>query len=129
VEVKRQGLATWLASQLEERGWSARRLAREMGVSHTNVNNVVNGLTRPDADFCIKVARALTESPEYVLRLGGHLSPHPRDDPDFEVIRSLWDKLPRWKKRDIVMQLRAVAEERERYDVQGTEKSAEDEEL
>jgi len=89
MEMTTYKLAKWLAEQLTIRDISARKLAREMGVSHTCV-------------FCIKAADALRESPELLLRLAGHLKQRQKDDPH----------------KDIVTQLRAVLEEQEREDAE-----------
>jgi hypothetical protein len=35
-------------------------------------------------------------------------------DPYFEVLKAVWNRLPDWKKKDIVTQVRAVLEEYER---------------
>lgn len=70
-------LSAWLANELENRGWSARELARRAGVSHTPIAKALTGETRPSSDVCLGIARALGKQPEYVLRLAGHLPPLP----------------------------------------------------
>ena len=63
----------------------------------------------------VALAQALGQSPESLLRIAGILPPKTETrDPHFEVLETLWDMAPDWKKRDIVMQLRAALEEQER---------------
>lgn len=68
-------LIDWLLSESDKRGLSQGQLARLMGMSKTNVNNVINGKINYSADFCIALASALNVSPERVLRLAGYLPP------------------------------------------------------
>jgi hypothetical protein len=61
-------------------------------------------------------------------REAGFLPSRPGRDPYFEVLETLWDQAPDWKKRDIVIQLRAVLEEQERAEARrGAERPAESE--
>jgi len=120
----------WLNDELEKRGWSYNELGRRADLSSGGVSIVMTERQKPGYQFCIKVALALKDSPERVLRLAGLLPTRPDPDPYFEVLENLWDRAPDWKKRDIVVQLRAVLEEQERYDARReVEKPVEEEEL
>lgn len=68
-------LSDWLASELEDRGWSMRELGRRSGVSHTQISDVISGKARPGSDFCQAVARGLGEPPGKIYRLAGLLPP------------------------------------------------------
>jgi hypothetical protein len=69
----------------------------------------------PKASVLVALAKALGESPERVLRLAEVLPHRPSTrDPYFETLEMLWELTPDWKKRDIVLQLRAALEEKER---------------
>jgi transcriptional regulator with XRE-family HTH domain len=68
-------LITFIEQELETRGWSHRELARRADVSQTAVSSTLAGQRRPGADFCIKIAKALSEPPEKLLRLAEHLPP------------------------------------------------------
>jgi len=74
-------LATWLSEQLRMRSWSARELARQAGVSHTIINHILAETKTATADMCIKIAKALGEEPEIVLRIAGKM---PRLPPEVE---------------------------------------------
>lgn len=76
-------LSEWLSSKLQQRGWSHNELARRAGVSQSAISGTLSGVRKAGADFCIKVAVALDESPEKVLRLATILPPLkiPEDDP------------------------------------------------
>ncbi len=62
---------------------------------------------------------ALRVAPEKVFRLAGLLPPRPERDTYYESLESLWERLPDWKKKDIVLQIRAVVDEQERKDATG----------
>jgi transcriptional regulator with XRE-family HTH domain len=162
-------LSTWLANEIETRGWSIRELARRAGVSHTTVADVISQQRIPTWDFCAAIAGALDKSPEDIFRLAGLLPPIPpaveeereaigilralspelraavmnmlrslrpdtsaapsapivdetpsqeddgeHPDPYVAILGDLWDKVPDWKKKDILDQLRLAVEEHER---------------
>lgn len=66
-------LEDWLAKELKDRGWTHNELARRAGVSQSSISNVLAGKKKAGAELCIKVAQALEEPPEKVLRLAGVL--------------------------------------------------------
>ena len=72
--------SSWLTQELKRRGWSHSELARRTGVSQVSVSGVIAGSRRVSCDFCIKVADALGESPEHLLRLAGILPAGPPDE-------------------------------------------------
>lgn len=100
----------WLSKKIEESGLSYSELARRGGTSHARISQVIGGET-PGADFCVKIARALGESPEYVLRLAGILDP-PVEEPvtEREMIHDLWQALQQQRKAQ--RSARATARER-----------------
>lgn len=65
----------WLSSQLEERGWSIRELARRANSSPSTIASIANGSRKPGADACAAIAKALDVSPDDVFRLAGILPP------------------------------------------------------
>ncbi|NJN96561.1 MAG: helix-turn-helix domain-containing protein [Anaerolineales bacterium] len=75
-------LGTWASEATKKRGWSYRELARRAGISHSLISKVFSDDMPPSADFCIKIASALSESPEKVLRLAGILPSSPASDND-----------------------------------------------
>lgn len=68
-----EALRAWLSGELERRKWSQRELARQAGVSQTFISQVLSGDAHPSVPFCHKIAAALGEAPEKVLRLAGIL--------------------------------------------------------
>jgi hypothetical protein len=76
-----------------------------------DVSVVMTERQKPGYEFCIKVAQALKEAPEKVLRLAELLPSRPARDAYYEALDALWAMTPEWKKQDIVLQLRATVEE------------------
>lgn len=70
-------LKVWLTQELDRRKWSQRELARQADISQAFVNRVLSGDASPSVNFCNKVAQALGEAPEKVLRLAGILPTSP----------------------------------------------------
>lgn len=94
-------LRTWVGREIKRLGWSYRELARQAGISHTLISRTLSGDMPASADFCIKVAQALGESPEKVLRLAGILPllPDSEDDPTLsEAIDTLRNLPPNQRK-------------------------------
>lgn len=75
-------LSSWLTKETKQRGWSYSELARRANISQSLVSKTLSGDVPPSADFCIKIASALSESPEKVLRLAGILPSAPASDND-----------------------------------------------
>lgn len=93
-------LRNWLTLELDRRRLSIRELARQADISHALVSKVLAGKMPPSADFCLKVARALGESPDWLLRLAGLLPPAanvPDDDP---LVRELLEIVRRLSPED-----------------------------
>lgn len=70
-------LAQWLARELKERSWSIRETARRAGLSHTPIANLLSGRITPGLDVLVKLADALDEPRENVLRMAAILPPLP----------------------------------------------------
>ena len=121
-------LGKWLRQTRESKHLSQRDLAKLAGVSQSSIQSIEARDHVPKAIVLVAVAKALGESPEKVLRLASVLprSPDTRD-PYFETLEILWELTPDWKKRDIVIQLRAALEEQEREQSERTARRKEGE--
>ncbi len=73
-------LRAWLTQEINQRSWSHSELARQSGLSQAAVSNVLSGDRRAGADFCVKIAQALQEPPEKILRIAGILPTVPKKD-------------------------------------------------
>jgi transcriptional regulator with XRE-family HTH domain len=104
---------TWLAEQMQKRGLNKSRLGRRIGVSDVAIGRWLRGEREPDDASIAKLADYFLVSRSEIYRLLGRLSDLPRD-PYFEVLASMWDMAPDWKKKDIVRSLRAILEEQQR---------------
>jgi transcriptional regulator with XRE-family HTH domain len=56
----------WLEQELEERGWGYNQFGRLAGIAPGGVSQVMTGRQNPGLDFCLKVAKALDEPPDYI---------------------------------------------------------------
>ena len=68
-------LSTWLNTELRERGWTERELARRAGLSHTAINNALSGQYKTRLDTYRGIAHAFEMSLEAVFRAAGVLPP------------------------------------------------------
>jgi len=103
-----EGFRTWLSGELDRRKWSQRELARQAGLSQSFVTKVLAGKTPPSVNFCHKVAQALGEPPEKLLRLAGILPTlgDSEDDPTLEEINEIARNLPRSQRKEVLRYLR-----------------------
>lgn len=83
----------WFNEEVQERGWTFRELARRAGVNGSTVSLVASGQRNPGLSFCVRIAGALGERPERVLRIAGLLPPLPpsvqEEDEILETVRRL----------------------------------------
>ena len=96
----------WLEERLAEKGWTRSDLARatgyvagqkpQRGFWPAQVSAWLNGVRVPEPEQCRRLADALGVDPRTVLRLNGHLSPEPDDNP---LVADLIAKL-RWAQPD-----------------------------
>jgi len=102
-------LTTWVNENLEQRDWSYNLLARKAGLSSGGVSRVMTERRKPGLDFCVGVARAFGERPEYVLRLAGLLPPVPPSVAEEDEILALIRSLPPLKREAALDMLRGLA--------------------
>ena len=79
----------WLSHELKQRSWSYRELARRANISNSLISRTLTGDIPPSADFCIKVAQSLSESPEKLLRLARILPSLPSSED--ATLQELWE--------------------------------------
>lgn len=70
-----------------------RELGRRSGVSQAQISNVISGMAKPSADFCIKVAIAFKLPPVTLMRYAGILPPQSAADEDEEVLLHYFNQL------------------------------------
>lgn len=101
-------LKVWLSEALEQRKWSQGELARQAGISRSFISRVLSGDAHPSVPFCHKIAAALGESPEKVLRLAGILpsAPAPNDNPTLQEIIELSRNLSPEDQSDVLEYVR-----------------------
>lgn len=98
-------LRAWLSQEIERRNWSHRELSRKTGFSPSLVSKVLLEKRSASADFCVKVANALGEAPEKLLRLAGIL-PASDNDPTLTELQDTVKNLPPKKRKQALDYLR-----------------------
>lgn len=68
---------TWIWRELDERGWSARYLGRQLVISWTHAARLANEEQPLTTEMCKRLAAVFKMTEEDVMRLAGHLSPLP----------------------------------------------------
>jgi len=114
----------WVQSRMDELDIpSFRRLEIRAGVSNGLISGRKNDMKLPTVDMAIGLCRALRVT---WVELWSHAGVIPRRPDDeypyrdlyFEALENLWDMTPDWKKRDLVVGLRAFIEDRGIYDTE-----------
>ncbi|MCB0210746.1 MAG: XRE family transcriptional regulator [Anaerolineae bacterium] len=95
-------IGSYLTDELEQRGWSHSELARRAGVAQVTVSLVIAGKRNPGCDFCIKIAQALGESPEKLLRLADILPPALGDNATVQEIMDTLKQLPEQEQEEVL---------------------------
>ena len=67
----------WIWRELDERGWSARYLGRQLEVSYTHAARLANEEQPLTTEMCKRLATVFEMTEEDVMRKAGHLSPLP----------------------------------------------------
>lgn len=104
-------LKAWVTTELKNRHWSYRELARQTGLSHSLISQTLSGHMKASADFCLKLGLALEVSPETVMRKAGLL---PSITPDDEIIHEaveLIRSFPVDKRRLALRLLRSIIDQ------------------
>jgi transcriptional regulator with XRE-family HTH domain len=117
-------LPNWLNRELQKRGWSMRELGRRSGVSQAQISNVINGIARPSADFCIKVAKAFRLPPETVLRRAGILPALTTIKEERETLLHYFDQLSSADQNRLLAIARTLATERVEYKIEPRDASS-----
>ncbi len=103
---------TWLIEELEKRGWSNSKLARNAGLVPSTISMVISGQNRPGFEFCVGVARALNHPPCKILRLAGLLPSQPEISEMTEEVLHLFEQLSKDKQKFALQSLRAWVEDK-----------------
>lgn len=100
----------WLNNEISKRNWSMRQTAREAGLSHTVISNVLNG-GQPTFDTCAALAEAFNLPAIDVFKIAGLV-----DDPFVtsysEAAIHKFSQLPEWQQKIIVKFMDSLIEEK-----------------
>jgi transcriptional regulator with XRE-family HTH domain len=98
----------WLKARMDEHNLNASGLARKIGLSHVAIGRWLRAERQPDNASIAKLARLFALSTTEVYTVLGRI-PAPRGDPSLEEIIALWDRVPGWKRQDLLDQTRLYA--------------------
>jgi len=101
-------LSTWLNTELRERGWTERELARRAGLSHTAINNALSGQYKTRLDTYRGIAHAFEMSLEDVFRAAGVLPPLLPPVAEEEEMIALFRGLPPTQRAAALYMLRGL---------------------
>lgn len=99
----------WLSEKLTAVGWSYNELGRQAGISSGGVSLLMSGQQEPSYEFCRKIAHALNEPLELVLRKADLLPETQKDDPLVKEIMLYIEQLSPEEQEDIAIMIRALA--------------------
>lgn len=93
----------WIIDTLRENGWSQSELSRRAELRTSTISMVLGGQSNPGLDFCLGIARAFREPPEYVLRRAGLLPSLPGGDRTAQEVAEVVRRLPQ-EEQDLVLE-------------------------
>lgn len=97
----------WLQSQMDDKGWSQKELARRSGISQPLISLIISGNRQPSWDACAALASALGTSPVEVFVMAELL---PNGNGKIEWIRDLAARLPTDKQEDALWYIKALGD-------------------
>lgn len=80
-----EDFGTWLKEALKDKGWSQRHLAERIGMGQSAISKTISGKTKPTAELVIRIANAMGESPERLLRMAEILPQVYEDETSVEI--------------------------------------------
>jgi transcriptional regulator with XRE-family HTH domain len=63
----------WLSKKFDERNWGIREAARQIGISHPTISDILTYRKQPSFDTVLAIAKKFGEDPVYLLILAGLL--------------------------------------------------------
>ena len=91
-------LRAWINRECEKRYWSWRQASIRAGITPGAISAIMNG-ERPGLEVCKALAHTFDVSPEYVLRMAGHLPPlQDADSDDPEIRRTVEEIVNIWRR-------------------------------
>ena len=113
-------LPHWINQKLQERGWSQNQLAREAGLTKSQVSRIVNEKT-PSNHEAHSLGRALNVPPETIMRLAGQLPPSPNHNDKSDEMMQIFSGLAD-DDQDEILQMGRLKLERHKRGKQRTER-------
>lgn len=89
-----QEFIDWLNSEMERGHLGIRELAREIGVSHPTISDILSHQIKPSFDTTVLLAKKFNREPAGLLRLAGLLPPDTEQNQVMKEICYLAGKLP-----------------------------------
>ncbi len=102
-------LTSWLAAEIDRKGWSLDVLDHKAGLSPGTASKVMSGTATAGWEFCLKVSWALDVSPEMLFHLAGLLPDLPTSIKEEIEAISLLRSLPPDIRSSVMTILSALA--------------------
>jgi transcriptional regulator with XRE-family HTH domain len=106
-------LSGWIQGKLDDIGWSQNQLARQAGLTKSQISRIVNGKS-PSIQEAKSIAHALHVPAESVFRLAGHLPPTPTYNHKAQEMLSIFGDLAEDDQDEILSVVRLKLERRRR---------------
>ncbi|HQN68836.1 MAG TPA: helix-turn-helix transcriptional regulator [Anaerolineaceae bacterium] len=90
--------AKWINNFIQNKGWTQAELARRANLSKASISDISSGKIIPGFDTCIKLAKAMSISPQDVLRKANLLPSVSSSQEEQENLIFLFDSLTPEKK-------------------------------
>lgn len=118
-------LIDFINQELDNRGWSARELARRAGLSHATINGILAETANPGSVSCKGIARAFRVPDGRIFRMAEMHSSYVIGDTKEEEEKELLDYfhyLPEEDRRTVTSLARVLYEQQAPYQIEPDEK-------
>lgn len=89
-----QAFIDWLIEWQKRENWNGiTAMAREIGISHPSLIDIITHRKKPSFTTCLAIAKRARVSPEFILRLAGLLPEHERFDQEISELVGVFELL------------------------------------
>jgi plasmid maintenance system antidote protein VapI len=92
----------WLNAEMKKRNWGTRETARNVGVSHPTISDIISAGYRPSFDTVIALEKTFGGGQVFLLRLSGLIDPEPEYVPMLDQWNDVFYDLTEEDRQDII---------------------------